>query len=329
MNDTTSGFTIPIAILLAAIMGFAIQRGGTCTVAAVEEVLAHRKASRLWALIETAIWVLGGLLLGNAIGLSGLMPAGYRIGAWTILGAAMLGLGAAVNRACVFGTVARLGNGEWVYLVTPVGFFFGCLLMQGGLRLDVNPSKLSETSTILTAPRSVVLAILAWMAWRIVSPLWSSARLSVNQGSRAASLVANLGRRIWAPHAATLVIGVTFIILLWLVGAWTYTDFLAEWARNGMAGMPVRGVFLIALFAGAIGGGWTSGQIRHVPIHLPGVLRCAGGGLLMGAGSSSIPGGNDGLILTGMPLLWPYAWVSFAIMCVVIAGYLSVFSRSD
>ena len=40
----------------------------------------------------------------------------------------------------------------------------------------------------------------------------------------------------------------------------------------------------------------------------------------MGWGSLLIPGGNDGLILIGMPLLWPYAWVAFATMCLSIAA---------
>ena len=47
-----------------------------------------------------------------------------------------------------------------------------------------------------------------------------------------------------------------------------------------------------------------------------------GGGLLMGWGSLLIPGSNDGLILIGMPLLWPYAWVAFAVMCLTIAAAL-------
>jgi toxin CptA len=50
------------------------------------------------------------------------------------------------------------------------------------------------------------------------------------------------------------------------------------------------------------------------------VLRCFAGGVLMGWGSLLIPGGNDGLILVGMPLLWPYAWLAFASMCVAIAA---------
>ena len=35
-----------------------------------------------------------------------------------------------------------------------------------------------------------------------------------------------------------------------------------------------------------------------------------------------IPGSNDGLILIGMPLLRPYAWLAFATMCVTIAAAL-------
>jgi hypothetical protein len=46
--------------------------------------------------------------------------------------------------------------------------------------------------------------------------------------------------------------------------------------------------------------------------------KCFVGGMLMGWGSLLIPGGNDGLILVGMPLLWPYAWVAFLTMCASI-----------
>jgi toxin CptA len=38
----------------------------------------------------------------------------------------------------------------------------------------------------------------------------------------------------------------------------------------------------------------------------------------MGWGSLLIPGGNDGLLLVGMPLLYPYAWVAFVAMCASI-----------
>jgi toxin CptA len=50
------------------------------------------------------------------------------------------------------------------------------------------------------------------------------------------------------------------------------------------------------------------------------LARCFAGGVLMGWGSLLIPGGNDGLVLVGMPLLRPYAWVAFVAMCVTIGA---------
>ena len=55
------------------------------------------------------------------------MPSGYPLSGWTVLGGALLGFGAYVNSACVFGAIARLGTGEWAYLATPFGFYFGCV----------------------------------------------------------------------------------------------------------------------------------------------------------------------------------------------------------
>jgi toxin CptA len=40
--------------------------------------------------------------------------------------------------------------------------------------------------------------------------------------------------------------------------------------------------------------------------------------MMMGWGTLLIPGSNDGLILIGMPLLRPYAWIAFLTMCASI-----------
>src|SRR5512139_3135431 len=112
---------------LAAVMGFAIQRGATCTVAAVDEVLTKRTTRRLASLVEASLWVAGGLLVAQTLGVLPRMPAGYALSGWTIAGGVLLGLGAFVDRACVFGAIARLGSGEWAYALTPVGYWLGCL----------------------------------------------------------------------------------------------------------------------------------------------------------------------------------------------------------
>jgi hypothetical protein len=40
--------------------------------------------------------------------------------------------------------------------------------------------------------------------------------------------------------------------------------------------------------------------------------------MIMGLGATLIPGGNTGLILIGVPLLQPYAWLAFLVICLTI-----------
>ena len=122
MDNVLVALAFGVSALCAALMGFAIQRGATCTVAAVDELVTRKRATRLVALVEASRWVLAGLLIARALGAERAMPAGYAAGAATIAGGALLGIGAYVNRACEFGAIARLGSGEWAYGVTPRGF---------------------------------------------------------------------------------------------------------------------------------------------------------------------------------------------------------------
>jgi toxin CptA len=46
----------------------------------------------------------------------------------------------------------------------------------------------------------------------------------------------------------------------------------------------------------------------------------------MAWGSLLIPGSNDGLILIGIPLLRPYAWIAFIAMFAAIAAAMQISS---
>ena len=203
-----------VSAFCAGVMGFAIQRGATCTVAAVDELVTRQRATRLVSIVEASAWVVAGLLFARALGVSWTMPAGYPVGIATMLGGALLGFGAYVNRACVFGAIARLGSGEWAYVATPVGFYVGCL-----------------RSRCRIAARA--------LRWR------------------------DRGRR--------------------------HDRAIPRHARHRGRSAPLRCR-------------WTAD----------------------GLGSLLIPGSNDGLILVGMPLLLPHAWVAFLTMCVVIAAAILV-----
>ena len=84
-----------------------------------------------------------------------------------------------------------------------------------------------------------------------------------------------LGESVWAPGAATVVIGVTFVFVLFLMGAtWAYTDVLAELAGGkGMNSLP-RALLLLALLLGAVVGGITAKRFAHTPLSYQGVARC-------------------------------------------------------
>lgn len=320
MNLMLTSLAFVVAAACAAAMGFAIQRGATCTVAAMDEVVNRRRCDRLIGFLEASLWVTGGLLIARALDVLPHMPAGYAAGAATVAGGALLGLGAYVNRACVFGTLARLGNGEWAYVATPLGFFAGCASVDA-LVAPVAP-KLDSTSPVLQAA--------AWVAWPVGVAMLARvghAVLRARRDARAAHPArtrALIAQRIGSPHAATALIGVTFLAMLLLAGAWAYTDLLAELARGMASNVAPRTLLLVALTAGAIAGGVTAGRFRSTRATLSQLVRCFAGGAVMGWGSLLIPGSNDGLILVGMPLLWPYAWLAFATMCATIGTALAV-----
>jgi len=298
-----TGFAL--ALLCAGLMGYAIQRGATCTVAAMDEIVHHHRGTRFVAIVEASIWVTGGLLLASLFGVLPMRPTNYAVTGWTVLGGVLLGYGAYVNRACVFGAIARIGSGEWAYLMTPVGFFLGCWLIAASGMGSTTQSGVA--SLIFDASWLLLPLFLAFAIWR----LWRAGS-AARRGRFAA--------HIWSPHHATALIGIAFVIMLLTVGAWAYTDVLAQIAHGMAAMVGSRFILLLALFTGALLGGWTAGRLSWRKPSFADTARCLSGGLLMGVGSSLIPGGNDGLILIGLPLLFPYAWLAFGMMCVTIVA---------
>jgi toxin CptA len=316
MNVMVTSIAFVVAALCAGLMGFAIQRGATCTVAAVNEVVNKLQFNRLIAIVEASVWVTGGLLIAQMLHLLAKMPAGYPVNYLTVLGGALLGLGAFINGACVFGAIARLGSGEWAYLATPLGFYAGCLSL-GALWTASAHHTLDYGSFVLRAPTPVSLVFAAFIIWRVARALLT-ARPAGSGAGVIQRVRQGIASHVWSPHAATTVIGVTFLFMLLLVGAWSYTDVLIELARDRANSLITRCLLLVALLLGAVLGGRTAGRSGSTGVALAQVSKCFLGGALMGWGSLLIPGGNDGLLLVGMPLLYPYAWVAFVAMCASI-----------
>lgn len=301
-----SAAALIIALLSAGLMGMAIQRGATCMVAAVDEALVHRRLGRAGALAEAASWAVGLLAIARLGGLFKEIPAQFAISGWTVTGGVLLGLGAWVNRACVFGSIARIGSGQWAWLASPVGFFAGSLLPLNG----PSPSGAAP----FTFPAALAALVFACLfIWRAFETGRS----------------ANVTEHLWHPHRATLLIGVTFVSTMLTVGMWAYTDALAALARpaSGMdPRLATRGAMVAVLLAGAVIGGRIAGTLRPERPRFATALRCLAGGAMMGVGAMLVPGSNDGLIMLGMPLLQPHAWVAVITMTLTIASAI-VLSR--
>ncbi len=296
-----------VALLCAVLMGYAIQRGATCMVAAVEEVVNARKLTRLAAMLEAGLWVMGGVLVARVFGHLAMPPANYEVGLATVSGGALLGLGALVNRACVFGAIAKLGSGKWAYCMTPVGFYLGCL--TAGPRL-ARPLQVASSSLLFDAELAVLVPLALYALWR---------GRSVVGALRKGDVL----RRIWAPHQATMVIGLAFVVMLLTAGNWAYTQVLADVANGMITGLTFKLLLFAGLLSGAIAGGWTAGLIQPTMPAWRDVLRCLLGGMMMGIGSMLVPGSNDSLILLGLPLVQPFALVALASMVVALfAGLL-------
>ena len=290
--------SLVLALLLAALMGVAIQRGGTCTVAAMEEIVLRRRATQLLAMLFAALWVAGLLALAGFAGFGMASPPGYALGFGALLGGALLGLGAWINGACAFGTVARVGAGQWAYLATPLGFFAGIWVAAHVLMFNA-PMPLSAASTSPSRALAWGLVLAALAAWALQP-----------------------GRKLaWSPASATLLIGLCFVLLMLSVGGtWTWSETLARWARGmGLSDGSLHLVLVFVLFAGSLLASRAAGSFRSTRPAFRRTLACFCGGALMALGASLAPGSNDTLLLVGLPMFWAYAWVAFGTMGAVIA----------
>ncbi len=128
----------------------------------------------------------------------------------------------------------------------------------------------------------------------------------------------------WPPAFAMAVLAIANVSLLLLAFRWPYTTLLVDLALHRMADDVGRSVLVATFLTGAIAGAVSA---RSFKIRFGSVQDLAsriGGGALMGFGASMIPGGNDGLVLIGLPLLQPTAIIAYASMVAAIAAGFAV-----
>lgn len=300
--------TLLVSLALVFVMGVAIQRGNTCTVVAIDDVVHRRSWDRLLAIVYSWFWVAGGLALLALT--TGVQPSAQVVPVtlWSVVGGLLLGVGAVINGACTTGTIARIGSGEYAFGLTLVGFYLGCVIAPHLFgRLTTNHVRSVPTVTSLDYP------VLALIGLGVVAAL--TARRLVTGPHES---VRDFLRHAWDPRTATFIIALLFAVLVQLFGPWAYTDLLGD-ISHGIEKLAVeRAALLVALLAGAVVSGRTMKGAKLIGPLAPRVIRCFIGGAIMGTGFAVAPGAFDGLTLYGQPLLLPFAWA------VMGASYVSI-----
>ncbi|MFC0588276.1 YeeE/YedE thiosulfate transporter family protein [Novosphingobium aquiterrae] len=296
-----------VAMLAAALMGFAIQQGGTCMVGAVSQIVTECRTGRAMALAECCLWVVALGMAGLVAGLHFQASPAFPVDFMVATGGLLLGFGAWLNDACVFGSIARIGNRDFNYLFTPPGYFLGSLT-HARFAGDGLPSM-----PMSPLPGKATVLLLLLFAGSVIVSLRQLRALQRSGLKR---------RQLWDYRHATITIGIAFVALAVLAGPWTYTE--ALWRAAHRRSMPSLGdiVLFAALLAGAVIGGRKIA--RTVKLSARRALFCLIGGALMGLGAALVPGGNDNLILAGLPWLQPHAWLAIGAMALTIAAGLLV-----
>lgn len=309
-----------LSLFLVAFLGFASHRASLCTVRAVAEILSTRQAYILFSFAKAVLWVTAVSLLiawmspGQGIKFQSYAPA------WVALaGGFLFGMGAAVNGGCSFSTLQRLADGEMWMLATLAGY---CAGAAGWYAID-SAFAIAVAQPVSSFPAEqgrwpLLLGLLwAWGAWELVR-LW-------RERPRGIGMWQLLSADPYRLSAAALVVGMSGGVLYILHGSWTYTNTLRREAAfllgTESAPQVFQGLMFLALFLGMAFSSWQRGSFKLRKQPAGNGLRHLLGGLMMGLGGAVIPGGNDTLILTGIPAFSPQA---LAVYLALLSGVASV-----
>ena len=296
--------TFAIAAALVAIAGFATQRGTICAVQAGRDVVERRSWARFVSFLECAAWSALILIAATLMGSSALAHAlAYELGLIPIIGGSVFGLGALVNGACAFGSVARLAGGDLSYLAIPPAFLLGAFLAVD--RWPPEPLLADQTEVSIIA---ILIALTPFALWRFVTAI---------KTARDRGAMRSVRQPVWRPAFAVFVIASVNAGALLLLGPWPFTSQLPEVKRDGMGDL-VRLAVTLAFVLGAIAGGVTAKRFRLLYPDLKGLGRRLAGGTFMGIGAALIPGGNDRLVLVDLPLLHVHAVLAYGAMAAAI-----------
>lgn len=312
-----------VGLVLAFVVGFAIQRGSVCVVAAARQLVNHGRAHRIKAFLLVACWSAVAILplawlFPNHVSLS----PGYPVGLRTVLAASVYAVGAWLNSACAFGTLSALTRGQLRFLVTVAGMTAGAILS-----VPLQPAR-PELSIL----HESVLAEATWMsiaAWTAALVLVVRATHRWLRGRRNRNLVGNelLHPAHWRPSVAMAMLGIFGGVLYAGHEKWTYLSLLSDRtsalvrADEAVIGLGAL-LASAALLTGGVVAAIFGGRFEWQRVHRGALVRQFVGGGMMSGAAAILPGGNDALLLYGLPSAVPHAIVAYTVMILSLYGVM-------
>ncbi len=300
---------IAVAVIgTAFLVGFAMKYGGLCTYTAALQIVREQRFERLMAFLGAAGWA--ALLV---VPMAWLQPDVLQLSAthyqWrmVLLGGVLLGAGAWLNRGCIFGTFVQITGGNLDYVATLVGMVAGAVAAKYGLS-DI--AILRTETTLAASPGTPA------MLWLMLAALPALSRTIAWPSPGAAR------RLSWQPLPTVFVVLTLGAGGGWLYGAvngWNFATVLMHYAWRGLHLVPAGPSVLAAwcaltMVVGGITAAISQSRFNWQAPRVRSSMACLGGGMLMGLAAVILPGGNDGLLLSGIPAMAPHALLGFAMM---------------
>ena len=228
----TGAAIVASSLVLAGVVGFAAHRASICTVKAVEEIFATRRALMFASFAKTVLWIIAAaLVMQILVPESRIETIGWAISLPAILGGLIFGIGADVNGGCAFSTLTRLGAGQVGMVVTMIGFALG---VATHAQVPGWTSDLAPGTPFLLRDGGWSIAITAavglWAVWE-AARIWRGRAAGSTWRQRVAA------DRYRLSTAAALM-GIANAILYARHGTWPYTKVLGYSVRQ-LAGVEI------------------------------------------------------------------------------------------
>lgn len=286
--------------VLGFALGFALNSGSVCTVIATRELISDRRPARSIALVECAVWA---ALVYTILDASPKMDQGWTEFSWLVPAVALFGLGTYLNGACVFGSVGHFGNGEinfgFVFIGIAAVFYIESVL-------ELLPDRPAISGAVPAGPASLLIGLF----------LLSAIRFAVSSRAEAGFRQLTMSMSV---------AGGAFTVLAVLAPGFAITA-----SVGSIVSIPVASITIFfCMFAGSM----ASARIRDRWFALKwptvgAVVRRTVAGILMGLGALLIPGGNDTLLLIGLPMGAWQAVLAYALFVATLAALIARFGSA-